>query len=147
MDAYTGTSEWTPARIFLAASAVFHIPIAILGFMQDHSFPTTSAAASAHHGMLFGVLMTNGWHNLAALGIGLISAYFVCRPHHAREVALAVGVGHVGVVVAFSLWTPSTFLFASNGADQVIHSTTAILGIGSALLTGRHSPVVASSAA
>jgi hypothetical protein len=48
-----------------------------------------------------------------------------------------LGVFHVALFVSLVLWTPSTFWIASNAADQVIHASTAIGGIGSALLTRR----------
>ena len=84
---------------------------------------------------IFGILETNGWHSLAALLLGLISLYFAMRPEGARQAALAIGVAHVGIVLGLTLWAPSTFWLASNGADQVVHASTAIGGIGSALLT------------
>jgi hypothetical protein len=52
-------------------------------------------------------------------------------------VALALGISHVFIVVSFELFPPETFWFASNAADQVIHATTAILGIGSGVMTRR----------
>lgn len=57
------------------------------------------------------------------------------RPRRARDAALAIGVFHVGIVVALIVWPPETFWLASNAADQVVHSVTAIAGIGAALLT------------
>ncbi|MDQ3985227.1 MAG: DUF4383 domain-containing protein [Actinomycetota bacterium] len=127
---------WTPARIFMAASAVFHLPVAIVGLAIDQTFPL-GADEAAHAGSehIFGIFETNGWHSLAALLLGVVSLYFAVRPERAREAALAIGVGHVVIVLALTLWAPSTFLLASDGADQVVHSTTAIAGIGSALLT------------
>ncbi len=128
--------SWTPARIFMAASAVFHLPVAIVGLAIDQTFPL-GADEAAHAGSehIFGIFETNGWHSLAALLLGVVSLYFAVRPERAREAALAVGLGHVVIVLALTIWVPSTFLLASDGADQVVHSTTAIAGIGSALLT------------
>ena len=48
--------------------------------------------------------------------------------------ALAIGVFHVGLVIALIVQPAETFWLASNAADQVIHAFTAIAGIGSALL-------------
>ncbi|MEA2434136.1 MAG: hypothetical protein QOG54_1593 [Actinomycetota bacterium] len=139
-DVATGTptqaNDWTPARIFMVASAIFHLPVAIAGLAVDQTFPFGAAAAvRAGSGEILGVLETNGWHSLAALFLGLVSAYFALRPERAREGALAIGISHVGIVLAFALWEPSTFGFMSNGADQVVHATTAITGIASGLLT------------
>ena len=130
---------WTPARIFMATSAVFHLPVAIVGLAIDQTFPL-GADEAAHAGSehIFGIFETNGWHSLAALLLGVVSLYFAVRPERAREAALAVGLGHVVLVLALTIWAPSTFLLASDGADQVVHSTTAIAGIGSALLTRPH---------
>jgi len=84
---------------------------------------------------IFGIFETNGWHSGAALALGVVSLYFTMRPRRARDAALAIGVLHVGIVAALIALPPETFWLASNAADQVVHSTTAIAGIGSALLT------------
>ena len=131
-----GTSkEWTPARSFLAASATYHLILGIAGLVIDQTFPfgpdATEQAGSAH---IFGIFETNGWHSLAGLLLGLLSLYFAVRPAWAREAAFAIGVSQLGVALAFALWPPSSFSFASNGADQVVHTVTAIGGIGAALL-------------
>ena len=137
MNARTGFG-WTPARIFMAVSAAFHVPVAIAGFLYDRTFPIgPNAAATAGHAHVFGIFETNGWHTLGALAVGAVSAYYALRPLRARDGALALGVFHVALFVSLVLWTPSTFWIASNAADQVIHASTAIGGIGSALLTRR----------
>ena len=127
---------WPPARIFMAASAVFHTPVAVIGLAVDQTFPL-GAEATAHAGSdhIFGIFETNGWHSLAALLVGMVSLYFAMRPARAREAAFAIGFGHVAVVLALTFWAPSTFWLMSNGADQVVHASTAIGGIGSGLLT------------
>ena len=130
--------SWTPARIYLLVAAVVHLPLGIIGLLYDRIFPVgADAAASAGSDHVFGVLETNGWHSLAALGVGIVAAYFTMYPRRARDVALILGVGHVGIIAALAMWDPSTFWLASNGADQVVHASTAIGGIGSALLTRR----------
>ncbi len=130
------TSTWSPARVFLLASAVWHLPLGIIGLAVDQTFPLDSeAAAHAGSAHLFGIFETNGWHSLAALFLGLVSVYFLMRPEASRAAALVIGVGHVGIVAALILWDPSTFLLASNWADQIVHSATAVGGIVSALMT------------
>ena len=129
-------SAWTPARIFMVVSAAFHLPVAMVGLAIDRTFPLgASAVTRAGSEHVFGVLETNGWHSLAALLVGVVSLYFAVGPERAREAALAIGIGHVFVVLALTFWEPSTFWLMSNGADQVVHATTAIVGTGSALLT------------
>lgn len=131
-----GRSEWSPARAFMAVSALFHLPVAVAGFLYDRTFPVgPGAAAAADSAHVFGVFETNGWHTLGALIVGAVSLYYALRPRHARDGALVLGGFHVVLVVSLMLWEPSTFWIASNAADQVVHSTTAIGGIGSALLT------------
>ena len=132
-------SSWTPARIFLAVSATFHIPVGLAGFFYDQAFPIgPDAAASSAPAHVFGVFETNGWHTLGAVLVGLVSLYYALRPRGARDGALVLGLGHVALVVSLIVWDPSTFWIASNAADQVVHSSTAIGGIVSALLTPRH---------
>jgi hypothetical protein len=129
-------SGWTPARVFMLAAAAVHLPLGIIGLVYDQTFPVgVSAAARAGSDHVFGVLETNGWHSLAALGIGIVTAYFTIYPRRAREAALMIGVLHVGIVASLVVWDPSKFWLASNAADQVVHASTAIGGIGSALLT------------
>ena len=127
---------WSPARIFMAVSAAYHVPLGLVGLAMDPTFPlgaeATVRAGSVH---ILGIFETNGWHSLAALLIGVASIFFAVRPDGARAAALAIGVGHVGIVVSLAVLPPSTFWFASNGADQFIHTLTAIGGIGSGLLT------------
>jgi len=128
---------WTPARIFLAISAAFHIPVAVVGFVYDRSFPIGAGeAARAPSEHILG-LETNGWHTLGALIVGVVSLYFALRPRQARRTAFALGAIHVGLWLSLILWDPSTFWIASNSADQIVHACTAVGGIASAMLTPR----------
>ena len=138
---YPESERWTPARIFLAVSAAFHIPVALAGFVIDRSFPIGAGEArrgSSEH--LFGVFETNGWHTFGALVVGVVSLYFALRPRAARQAALALGISHVGLFVSLLVWDPSTFWIASNAADQFIHASTAIGGIATALWTTPRRP-------
>ena len=128
--------SWTPARLFMLWAAVLHLPLGVIGLIYDQTFPVGSgAAAKAGSDHIFGVLETNGWHSLAALGVGIVTLYYTMYPRGARNCALTLGIFHVGIVAWLAVWDPSTLWLASNGADQVIHASTAIGGIGSALLT------------
>jgi hypothetical protein len=130
------SEQWSPARMFMLISATYHLPLGIVGLLYDQTFPIGSAEAErAGSDYIFGIFETNGWHSLAALGLGVVSLYFMMRPRGARSAALAIGVFHVGIVVSLIVWPPETFWLASNTADQFIHSFTAIAGIGAALLT------------
>lgn len=129
-------ASWTPARWYLLAIAITHIPLGVIGLVMDRSFPIgPEAAARADSAMVFGVFETNGWHSLAALGIGVGATLFTMYPSRARAVALALGVSHVAIMLSFSFADPTTKWIASNGADQVIHASTAIGGIATGLLT------------
>ena len=128
--------SWSPARVFMLVAAVVHGPLGIAGLLYDQTFPVgAGAAASAGSEHIFGVFETNGWHSMAALGLGIVMAYLTINPRRARDGALIIGLMHVGVVAALVVWDPSKLWLASNGADQMIHASTAIGGIGSALLT------------
>lgn len=133
---------WTAARLFMVVAAVWHLALAGVGFALNADFPigagATRAGGSAH---IFGVFETNGWHNAAALALGLITLYFTLRPTRAREAALVIGFGHVALTIALIIWHPSTFWIASNSADQWVHASSAVGGIVSGLATPR-SPVV-----
>jgi hypothetical protein len=124
--------------LFLALSAGYHLPLGILGFLYNRSFPIGSeAAASAESARVFGIFETNGWHSLAALAVGVISLWVVLENRRARTVSLSIGALHVGIVLSLFAWDPSVFWLASNNADQAIHSFTAIGGIASGLATSR----------
>jgi hypothetical protein len=129
--------RWTPARWFLLAVAISHLPLGVGGLLINRSFPIGAEAARAgDSGYLFGVLETNGWHSLAALFLGVLAAWIVVfRPERARGVALALGLFHVVLVVQLAVWDPRNFWIASNAADQVVHASTAAGGIVSGLLT------------
>ncbi|MDQ4142760.1 MAG: DUF4383 domain-containing protein [Actinomycetota bacterium] len=128
--------HWTPARLFFAASSFWHVVLGTAGLVIDRTFPLSrSEAAGGHSEHIFGVFETNGWHSLAALLLGLVSVYFLARPARARDAALAVGVAHLGLVAALMIWQPTTFLIASNAADQVVHASTAVAGILSGAFT------------
>lgn len=145
-EARMGTAAmagWSPARMFMAASAAYHLLLAVPGLVIDQSFPVGSAATvQAGSEYIFGVFETNGWHSVAALLVGLVSLYFAVRPEHVRLAALALGISQAVVLVAFAVEPPSTFWFASNGADQVVHGLTAVGGVAAALLNppGGHPP-------
>lgn len=128
---------WTPARVFLLAGGTWLLVLGLVGFAVSSSFPIGAAEAeTARSARIFGVFKTNGWHNLAAVliaGAALPVAFL--RPAWSRRVALAIGAIHVGVTAALFIWEPSTFWIASNTADQVVHATYAVLGIGSAAAT------------
>ena len=133
--------SWTPARIFLAVSAVWHLPLGIVGLVVDQTFPIGArATTSAHSEHIFGVFETNGWHSLAGVVLGVVSLLFALRPERAREAALVIGVLHVGIVAALAVWGPETFWVASNTSDQVVHSSTAVAGLVSGLMTPRRVP-------
>lgn len=137
----TEMPSWTPARIFLAISALWHLPLGIAGLVIDQTFPV-GAHSAAHSGSehIFGVFETNGWHSLAGVVLGVVSLLFAWRPERARGAALAIGGFHVAVVAALTLWEPETFWIASNASDQVDHAATAIGGLVSGLMTARRAP-------
>lgn len=130
--------EWTPARVFMLVSAVWHLLLGLVGMALNQSFPIgANAAAHADSGHIFGIFETNGWHSFAALVLGVVGAYFTAFPRRAREVALGIGIIHVGIVGALGVWDPETFWLASNAADQVVHASTAMAGIIAGLTTPR----------
>lgn len=121
----------TAARGYLLVSGLFLVLTGVVGFALDTSFPTSSAEVADSHGHIFGILETNGWHNLAALSIGLPAVAVAFRlPQVCAVFALIAGVLNLGVFASFSLWSPDSFLFASNAGDQVLHALLAIGGIG-----------------
>lgn len=133
-----GTGSWTPARVFLLVVALLLIVLGGVGFLYNATFPIGAAEARAEESAhTFGIFETNGWHNAAGVGVGLLALYFTLRPAWAREAALGIGVAHVGLTAALMIWDPSTFWIASNAADQWVHASTAVGGIVCGLATPR----------
>jgi hypothetical protein len=123
-------AAWSPARVFLAISGVFHVLIGSVSFIASSSFAT-----GADSGHLFGTFETNGWHNLAGLALGLTSLAFAARPETARFGALSLGITMVVVTIVLQFLDPGTFWLASNGWDQMLHAFAGIGGVASALAT------------
>ncbi len=129
---------WSPARIYLVASGVFLLVTSTAGFMMNRSFPIGAVefrSAESHH--IFGVLETNGWHNLAGLIGALLALGFAVRPEWSRFGALYKGWSYVGVTAALAIWSGDTFRVASNNADQVVHASLAAGGLITGFLTPR----------
>ena len=119
-------------------AAAWHLLLGVAGFFYDRTFPIGSgAAAHADSDHIFGVFLTNGWHSLAAVLLGVIALFFTLKPRRAREAALIIGLVHLGLVLALAFWEPETFWIASNGADQIVHLSTAVGGILCGLATSR----------
>lgn len=130
--------EWTAARVFLVVAGTYLTLVGVVGFTLDASFPTSAEAVSESRAYIFGILETNGWHNLAALLTGMPSlAVAWWRPDAAPAFALLVGVLNAVVFVSFEAWGGETFWVASNGADQVVHAATAVGGIATGLWSRR----------
>jgi hypothetical protein len=135
--AFARTDRWTPARWFLLAFAIVHLPLGVWGLVVDRSFPIGAGATRAgDSGHVLGVFYTNGWHSLGALLLGILAATVVVSgPLRSRRVAFNIGALHVWLVVSLLVWDPSNFWIASNGADQIVHASSAVGGIVSGFLT------------
>ncbi|HEX2090460.1 MAG TPA: DUF4383 domain-containing protein [Actinomycetota bacterium] len=132
---------WSPARIYLVASGVFLLVTSTAGFMINRTFPIGAEefrSAESHH--VFGVLETNGWHNLLGVIGALLALGFAIRPQWSRFGALFKGWIYVGVTAAVAIWSGDTFWVASNDADQVVHATLAVGGLITGFLTPRSRP-------
>ncbi len=129
---------WSPARIYLVASGVFLLITSTAGFMINRSFPIGAAefrSTESHH--VFGILETNGWHNLLGVIGALLALGFAIRPQWSRFGALFKGWIYVGVTAALAIWSGDTFWVASNNADQVVHASLAVGGLVTGFLTPR----------
>lgn len=127
--------EWSPARIYLVASGVFLLIVGAVGLVINQSFPTSPGAVkAAGSGWLLG-LETNGWHSVGALFSSVLALAFAMRPEWASFGAMVKGVFYATVTTALAVKDPSTFLFVSNTADQIVHATLALGGIATALAT------------
>ncbi|MFN2589857.1 MAG: DUF4383 domain-containing protein [Actinomycetota bacterium] len=128
---------WNPARVYLWVSAVYLTVLSAAGFFYNRTFPVGAAAAErAGSGHILGIFETNGWHNLAGLVFGVVALVFLTRPvRDAALGAIVVGVPNLIAFIAFSVAAPTTFWFASDGADNIVHATLGFGGILAALLT------------
>lgn len=127
---------WSPARIYLVATGVVLVLVALLGFGVDRSFPATPAEVdSAGSGHILGIFETNGWHNLSSLVSGVISLGFATKPRWARTGAFVKGFMYVAVTISIAVFGAETFKIASNTADQIAHATFGVAGLAAALAT------------
>ncbi len=129
-------SAWSPARLYLVGSGIFLLVVAAAGFAVNTTFPigaTETQRAGSDH--VFGILETNGWHNLAGLVSGVVALGFALKPEWARAGALLKGAFYVLVTSGIAIWGGETFWIASNAADQVVHASLAVGGLASGLLT------------
>jgi hypothetical protein len=130
------TSAWSPARIYLVVSGIFLVVASAIGFTLDSSFPTSAEAVRVSSpGHIYGTLATNGWHNLSGLASGLIALAFALKPEWARTGALFKGFMYVFVTTSIAVWGGETFLLATNAADQIVHGTLAVTGLGAGFIT------------
>jgi hypothetical protein len=117
-------------------SGVVLVVASTIGFTIDSSFQTSAEAVrSSNFGHIFGLLATNGWHNLSGLASGLVALAFALKPEWARTGALFKGLMYVFVTTSVAIWGGETFLLATNAADQVVHGTLAVTGLGAWLMT------------
>lgn len=130
------SERWSPARLYLVISGIVLLALAITGFAYSRSFPTDPDAVAEGAREAFGVLLTNGWHNLAGLLSGVVALGFAIRPAWARTGALVKGAFYVAVTTSLLVLDGKTVL-ASNWADQIIHASLAVGGIATGLATPR----------
>jgi len=83
------------ARLYALLIGGFLSLLGVLGFFYDSSFGTGSSLASDD---LAGVLLVNGWRNVAYLATGLLAlALAAVRP---RAIALGLGIAYA----AYGIW-------------------------------------------
>jgi hypothetical protein len=136
-DAPDARERWSPARRYLVISGVFLVILAAVGFAYSRAFPTESGAVDEGARKVFGLLLTNGWHNLAGLLSGIVALGFALRPEWARTGALLKGLFYVGVTTSLLAVDARETLLASNWADQIIHASLAIGGLATGLASPR----------
>ncbi len=129
--------QWSPARIYLVGSGIFLVVLAAAGFAVNTSFPTDAGQVSTTSDHVFGVLETNGWHNLAGLVSGVVALGFGLGPEWARIGALVKGTAYVVITSSIAIDGGDGFLIASNAADQVVHASLAIGGLATAAMIPR----------
>lgn len=130
-------AQWSPARIYLVGSGVFLVALAAVGFAVNTSFPTEADQVGTTSDHVFGVLETNGWHNLAGLVSGIVALGFGMRPEWARAGALVKGTAYVVIASSIAIDGGDGFWIASNAADQVVHASLAIGGLATGVMTPR----------
>ena len=129
-------ATWSPARVYLVGSGIFLLVVAAAGFALNTTFPIGAAETeSAESDHIFGILETNGWHNLAGLISGVVALGFALKPEWARAGALLKGAFYVVVTSGIALWGGETFWIASNAADQVVHASLAVGGLATGFFT------------
>lgn len=136
-----------PARIFLCVSAAYLLVLGIGGLMVNSSF---KVGDDLPHGHLFGVIETNGWHNLAGVLLGAQSLYHAVSGRWLREGALAVALVSLvsGLIfLAYGDGNVALWLVPVDTADAVLlHVLPGAVGLICAAVTPRERASVLSRA-
>lgn len=126
----------TPAQWYLFVSGLLVVLFGIAGAFVDNSFDLQ--LHTTHPGSqpkLFGIFMTNGWHNLAAVLAGAF-ALAMHPTRHARRAAAHVGIAYGVLTVAVALNVP--LLLSVDTYGNLVHLGLAVAGLASAALTPSH---------
>jgi hypothetical protein len=126
-----GTAEaWTPPRILAAVVGAVYTLIGLVGFFVTGF--SGFASSDGHSLMGFHV---NPLHNFVHLLVGLLGLALSRRTSTARTYGwvLAAAYGVVFIYGLFAVGNPDINFLALNGADNVLHVLTAVLGVAMAL--------------
>src|SRR3990172_3238791 len=89
---------WSPTGLYLLVSGVWLVVVAgVVGFIYNSDFAIDTRPGSSSD--IFGILETNGWHNLAGLLGGLAALGFALKAATAHFRALSLGVVYLILTV------------------------------------------------
>lgn len=130
------TDRLSPAQLYLWIWGALLLVLAIAGMVANRSFATGDQVQTGH---LFGVLETNGWHNLAGLFTAVVSLTFAGSRRWSRLVAAATGGGQVLVAALFALSGNGSVIFGLvpvDTADNIfVHLLPGLWGVVAAAMS------------
>ncbi len=147
----------SPARLYALLIGGVLVIAGVIGFFYAAGFDSgSSICTNSGCDKIFGLLAVNGWHNLVHIAtgaLGLIAVSYGAKAQ--RAYALYLGIVYIAVsVLGFIDFGSGDLnenilkLIPVNTADNFLHLTLGVLGIGAALATpkaGMRKPAAAAT--
>jgi hypothetical protein len=126
----------SPARLYATLVGAVLVVAGIVGFFYSASFGSPGSVDD-----VFGIFSVNGWLNVFHIATGAIG--LLVADYAARQYALWLGIAYIAIAIwGFVIGSGDSLLglVPVNTADDFLHLTLGVLGVGAAFATpGRQS--------
>ena len=129
----------SPARLYCTLAGAALVILGVIGFFYGAGFDTGARPVARDTEEIFGLLATNGWHNLLRIALG--AAALVAAGSAARTYAL--GAGLLFIVIALWGWIDSDGILLDmvplNDEDKVLYLLLGLTGVAAGAATEKPS--------